>query len=99
MQPIRLIQKDEACQILGIGRTTIHHDINAGLMTRPCKTHRQRAVWPLHEVQTIAAAKSAGLPLDNIRKLVKQLHARRMSLAAEMLASAGVDADIARGAA
>ncbi len=61
---------------------SIYNAIKAGLFTTGVAIGQRSKGWPLHEVQAINAARIAGKSDDEIRGLVKRLHARRTELAA-----------------
>jgi len=66
----------------GRGRASQYVDIAEGLMTEPVKIGSQSVAWPSHEVMAINHARIAGKTDDEIRALVRDLHAKRKECAA-----------------
>lgn len=71
-------------RISGVKATTGHKShasiytaINDGLFTEPVKIGVRSSGWPDYEVEAINAARIAGQSDDEVRELVKWLHARR----------------------
>lgn len=65
-------------QEMGCGKTTRYDQVRRGLLTRPVKLLGARASgWPEYEIQAILAARVAGRTDNDIRELVRELHARR----------------------
>lgn len=62
------------------GDTAIGADIKGGLLTAPIKYSSRKNVWPSYEIEQLVAARVAGYTNDQIRELVKQLHAKRKHL-------------------
>ena len=59
---------------------SIYNAIRAGLFTRPVQIGQRAVGWPADEVQKINGARIAGKNDDEIRELVKRLHAKRAEL-------------------
>lgn len=59
---------------------SIYNQIRAGLWTQPVKIGQRSSGWPDYEVEAICAARIAGQTDDEIRELVKRLHAKRSEL-------------------
>lgn len=57
--------------------TSIYNDIRAGLFTRPVAIGQRAKAWPDYEVKAIVRARIAGQSEDEIRELVRRLHAKR----------------------
>lgn len=66
---------------------TIYNAIRAGLFTDPVPIGQRAVGWPSDEVQAINAARIAGQSDDQIRELVKQLHAKRAMKLATLMAT------------
>lgn len=64
---------------------SIYGLIREGLWTPPVKIGERSSGWPSEEVQAINAARIAGQSDEQIRELVKQLHAKRADKLAELL--------------
>lgn len=60
---------------------SIYSAVNAGLFTKPVPIGQRAVGWPSGEVQAINAARIAGHTEDQIRELVKALHAKRKLVA------------------
>lgn len=60
---------------------SIYSAIKAGLFTTGVAIGQRAKGWPSFEVQAINAARIAGKTDDDIRELVKRLHANRAELA------------------
>ena len=60
---------------------SIYNAIKAGLFTTGVAIGQRSRGWPSDEVQAINAARIAGKSDDEIRELVKRLHAKRAQLA------------------
>jgi prophage regulatory protein len=64
---------------MGIGKSTFHAQINAGLFVPPVKLGPRASGWPDYEVDVLVAARIAGRSDAEIRQLVTQLMAARQS--------------------
>lgn len=64
---------------------SIYNQINAGLFTKPVKIGERSVGWPDDEVKAICAARIAGKSEDEIRELVKRLHAKRADRLASLM--------------
>lgn len=60
---------------------TIYNAIREGLWTTGVAIGQRAKGWPDYEVDAIIAARIAGKSDDQIRELVKVLHAKRIELA------------------
>lgn len=67
--------------------TSVYVAMSDGLLTPSVSVGERARGWPDHEVETIAAARVAGMSDAEIRELVKQLHGRRGERLAAMLAA------------
>ena len=61
---------------------SVYNAIRDGLFTRGVSIGQRAKGWPDYEAQAIAAARVAGKSDDQIRELVKVLHAKRTELVA-----------------
>ena len=66
---------------------SIYNAIRAGLFTNPVPIGQRAVGWPDNEVQAINAARIAGASDEQIRELVKQLHAKRAEKLAVLMAA------------
>ena len=57
--------------------TSIYNAIRAGLFTKPVAIGARAKAWPDYEVKAIVRARIAGQTEEQIRELVKRLHAKR----------------------
>lgn len=67
--------------------TSVYNAINAGLFTKPVPIGQRSVGWPSDEVKVICAARIAGQSDEQIRELVKQLHAKRAEKLAVLMAA------------
>lgn len=67
---------------------SIYGLIRQGLWTQPVKIGERSSGWPDDEVRAINAARIAGKSDEQVRELVKQLHASRYQKYALMFAAA-----------
>lgn len=66
---------------------SIYGLIRVGLWTQPVKIGERSSGWPDDEVKAINAARIAGQSDEQIRELVKQLHAKRAEKLAVLMAA------------
>lgn len=66
---------------------SIYGLIRVGLWTQPVKIGERSSGWPDDEVKAINAARIAGQSDEQIRELVKQLHAKRAQKLAVLMAA------------
>ena len=62
---------------------SIYQRVRAGLFTKPVPIGQRAVGWPDNEVKAITRAHIAGRTDDEIRELVKRLHAQRAAVADE----------------
>lgn len=75
---MRILRIQDTLQRTGSSRTPLYEDVANGLFTRPIKVRGQRAAgWPEREVEAILAARVAGVPDEEVRRLVQALHEDR----------------------
>jgi predicted DNA-binding transcriptional regulator AlpA len=60
-------------------RSSYLRDIENGLCTKPIKVGSRSVVWLANELEQIRAARIAGLPVSEIKKLVNRLHEERIT--------------------
>lgn len=56
---------------------SVYNAVRDGLLTQQIRTGQRSVGWPSHEVEAIVAARIAGKTNDEIRALVRELHAQR----------------------
>ncbi|MGZ4954404.1 MAG: helix-turn-helix transcriptional regulator [Methylobacter sp.] len=66
-------------QATGKSRTTIYRDIQRGLFTKPVEIGGTRVAWPANEVEALNKARIAGKSDTEIKQLVIELEAARVS--------------------
>lgn len=66
---------------------SIYGLIRVGLWTQPVKIGERSSGWPDDEVKAINAARIAGASDEQIRELVKSLHAKRAEKLAVLMAA------------
>jgi prophage regulatory protein len=77
-----IIRLPEVKRVLGHrADASVYNAIKAGLFTAGVAIGQRAKGWPDYEAQAIAAARVAGKSDDQIRDLVKVLHAKRTELA------------------
>lgn len=81
---MRILRIQDTLQRTGSTRTPLYEDVAKGLFTRPIKVGGRRAAgWPEREVEALVAARVAGVPDEEVRRLVQVLHQdRRQAYAA-----------------
>lgn len=70
----------EVVPAVGVSRATFFANIQRGLWTKPVALGPNSSAWPKHERMTLMSARMAGKSDDEIRELVKRLHAQRVEL-------------------
>ena len=77
-----IIRLPEVKRVLGHrADASVYNAIKAGLFTAGVAIGQRAKGWPDYEAQAIAAARVAGKSDEQIRELVKVLHAKRSELA------------------
>ena len=74
---IRLQRLPAVLATTGESRSTHYANVAAGLWTRGVKIGPRSTAWPEHETQAILGARLAGKSVEQIRELVRKLHALR----------------------
>jgi len=67
---------DKVLELRDVGRAKHYKDIQNGLWTEPVTVGRS-AFWPLRENLLLQRARIAGASEEQIKQLVRQLHAER----------------------
>jgi len=76
---IHLDRLPEVIAARGTGRSLLYHDITKGVWPEPVRIGRA-SCWPRHETQELLRARIAGATDDQMRELVRKLHAQRSAL-------------------
>jgi len=71
-----LLRIDRVLEARDVSRPKLYKDIALGLWTVPLKSGRS-SFWPMREVLELQRARIAGCSDEQIKQLVKQLHAER----------------------
>ena len=74
---IQMLRKPDVLKRTARGHASHYSDITNGLMTEPVRIGSQSVAWPDYEIEAITRARIAGKTDDEIRSLVRDLHARR----------------------
>jgi len=77
----------DLCEAVGKGPTATQTDINTGLMVRPVKLGPRAVGFPRREIEAIMALRAGGGTDEQIRGLVRHLHAERERAAQRVLDS------------
>ena len=77
MQQTQLLRLADVLKRRAKSRSGHYADISAGLFTKPVKIGKRAAATPDNEIDAINAAHIRGASEDEIRDLVRQLHAAR----------------------
>jgi prophage regulatory protein len=79
MIDLRLERLPDVLARRGDGRTSFYGAILRREWTKPIRMGRA-STWPAHETQTLLAARIAGATSEQMRELVRALHAKRAAL-------------------
>ncbi len=79
MQPDRLVREPDRKKFTGIPTSTWYDLVTDGLAPPAVKLSKYTSAWPFSELTALNAARIAGKPDDEIRKLVKRVVAARES--------------------
>lgn len=74
-----LLRRPIVEQATGNSRSTIYRNIQKGLFTHPVEIGGDRVAWPSNEVEAINKARIAGKSDEEIKQLVIELEAARLS--------------------
>lgn len=77
MDDLSLLSLPKAGDLLGRGRSSIYSDVAKGLVTKPISAGPNAKRWPAGELRQIVQARISGKTDDELRELVRALHARR----------------------
>jgi prophage regulatory protein len=81
MPTTSLLRRPSVTERTGKPESSLYRDIELGLFTQQIKIGPKSVAWPASEVDALVAARVAGMSDDQIRALVKRLHAARASFA------------------
>lgn len=88
MESIKILRLPAALERLGMGETSYRTAMADGLLPKLITLGVRAVGIPEHELNQVIRARIAGLPDDEIRKLVEHIHAERARAAAEMIGGA-----------
>jgi prophage regulatory protein len=69
------------CTVRGRSRSSTYNDVKDQLLTEPVRIGAGAVAWPASEIRAINCARIAGKTDDEIRALVRALHAARKEAA------------------
>jgi len=75
--PDALLRLPEVAHLLGRSKWAVYADIRARLFTKPVPVGRRAVAWPASEVAAINRARIAGATVDELQRLVDELHEKR----------------------
>ncbi|WP_025916399.1 AlpA family transcriptional regulator [Herminiimonas sp. CN] len=75
---IRMLRLGDVLAKTGLSRTAMYDDAAVGLFTKPVKIGARAAAWPAHEVDAVLRARLSGKSNEQLRALVRSLHAARI---------------------
>lgn len=88
MESIKILRLPAALDRLGMGETSYRTAMADGLVPKFITLGARAVGIPEHELNQVIRARIAGLPDDDIRKLVERIHADRARAAAELIGGA-----------
>jgi prophage regulatory protein len=88
MKPTKILRLSEVLERYGKKETATRDAIAAGLFPSFVQLGGRCIGLPEHELEQVIRARIAGLPDDEIRKLVERIHADRAITAAELIGGA-----------
>ena len=77
---IKIYRRATVRAVTGTPNSTMHDQILKGLFPKNIALGRRSVGWPSHEIDALIKARVAGKSEDEIRALVKALHAARKNL-------------------
>lgn len=88
MESVKILRLPAALERLGMGETSYRTAMADGLVPKLITLGARAVGIPEHELNQVIRARIAGLPDDEIRKLVVRIHADRARVAAELIGGA-----------
>jgi prophage regulatory protein len=82
---VALLRKQSVLAACGTSNSGLYADIAKELFVAPVKIGPRAAAWPSNEVEALVSARVAGATDDQLRTLVRRLHAERKTAAAGLL--------------
>lgn len=88
MESIKILRFSDVLERMGIRETSYRDAMADGLVPKLVTLGTRNVGLPEHELNQVIRARIAGLPDDEIRKLVERIHADRTRAAAELIGGA-----------
>lgn len=88
MESIKILRLPAALERLGMGETSYRTAMADGLMPKLIPLGTRAVGVPEHELNQVIRARIAGLPDEEIRKVVERIHENRARAAAELIGGA-----------
>lgn len=88
MENIKILRLPAVFERMGIGETAYRAAMADGLVPKLITLGARAVGIPEHELNQVLRARIAGLPADDIRKLVERIHDDRARNAAELTGGA-----------
>lgn len=88
MDNLKILRLPDALARLGISETTYRTGMANGLFPKLVSLGPRAVGIAEHDINQIARARIAGLPDDELRKIVNKIHTERARLAAELTGAA-----------
>jgi prophage regulatory protein len=87
---MKILRYRELLARLGLrSAASLYEHADSGVLTRPIKIGPKAAGWPEHEIDVILEARAIGATNDEIREIVKGLHAKRDAALTQLRANLG----------
>ena len=77
---VEMLRFNAVITATGYPRGSIYEQIKRGTFPKPVSMGMRTAAWPKHEVEKIMHGRIAGKSEDEIKLLVRQIHADRQSI-------------------
>lgn len=76
---MRLIRLTTVRAETGLCAASVYNAVKKGLLPRQVRIGARSVAWPAHEIATVNAARAAGKTDAEIKRLVSELHTRRVA--------------------
>ena len=88
MESIKILRFRDVLERIGIKETSYRDAMADGLVPKLVTLGTRNVGLPEHELNQFLRARIAGLPDDEIRKLVERIHADRVRMGSELIGGA-----------
>ena len=88
MESIKILRFRDVLERIGIKETSYRDAMADGLVPKLVTLGTRNVGLPEHELNQFLRARIAGLPDDEIRKLVERIHADRARMGSELIGGA-----------